>query len=59
MPGGTAWKMIERPTPASGWSYIAGGYPWLSLLLTDFQGRVGNGGNGGDGEGGAAFGFIG
>jgi hypothetical protein len=56
MPGGTDWKMIERPTPASGWTYVTGGYPWLSLLLTDFQGEGTPGGNGGDG---GAFGFIG
>ena len=54
MPGGTNWKMIERDTPASGWSYISGGYPWISLLLTDFSG--GNGGNGG--QGGGTYGFI-
>ena len=57
MPGGTAWKMIERPSPASGWTYVEAGYPWLSLLLTDLSGGNGNGGNG-EGDGGA-YGFIG
>jgi hypothetical protein len=56
MPYGANWKMIERPAPASGWSYTTGGYPWISLLLTDFQGGNGGDGNGGDG---GAFGFIG
>ena len=54
MPGGTDWKMIERSTPVSGWSYVENGYPWISLLLTDFQV-----GSGDASEDGGAFGFIG
>lgn len=56
--GGTDWKWIERSAPASGWTYHATRYPWISVYLTDLQGGSGNGGTGG-GEGGAAFGFIG
>ena len=56
--GGINWKWIERPTPASGWTYYPERYPWISLLLTDLSEESGGNGNGG-GEGGAAFGFIG
>jgi hypothetical protein len=57
LPGGTNWKWIERPAPASGWTYKADHYPLISLELVDLQGGTG-GSPGGGGEGGAAFGFI-
>lgn len=59
MPYGANWKMIERSTPASGWTYPTGGYPWISALLTDFQGGGGGNGGGGDAGGGGVHGFIG
>lgn len=34
-PGGTDWKWIYRPEPASGWITTPEKYPWMSLILTD------------------------
>lgn len=48
-PGGTEWKWIYRPTPASGWVATPEKYPWMSLILTNIGGSVINN----------SYGFIG
>lgn len=56
LPGGTDWKWIERPSPASGWTYQPTYYPWMSVALTNIQGGTSGTGSGGDG---GSYGFIG
>lgn len=58
IPGGTNWKWIERPTPASGWTYLTDHYPLISLELVDLQSGTGGGGGGGTQQN-SSYGFIG
>ena len=39
-PGGTDWKWIYRPEPASGWVTTPEKYPWMGLILTNIGGSV-------------------